>query len=152
MAGEFGNALFKIQFPPVTVENKTEFGNKYIFTLCEAIDKCPEYLVQQSTLIKLCNEFNLDLISTNNFHEFYHERRPSPCNRDLLCKMHVIDKDGNLSMSIPEWEICGLYRTYIFKKKTGSKIHQTGIPPSMWRNHKNPMYINNMHPTVIHHK
>lgn len=45
---EFGNEYYTIKFE--TTEIKT-FGTKYWFTLCDAVDDCPEYLIDIPSLL-----------------------------------------------------------------------------------------------------
>lgn len=44
----FGNGVYSIEFPQK--ENFPKYGAKYIFTLQESVDKCPEYLVHPQVL------------------------------------------------------------------------------------------------------
>lgn len=90
------------------------FGNCYTFELKEVIDNCPEYLIPWQTLVKLANEVGLELVSKQNFKEFFNVHCKEKKYHDLLYKMRVIDNKNSLTAD--EWEVCSIYTTFTFKK------------------------------------
>lgn len=94
------------------------FGNKYIFELKEVIDKCPEYLVPFATFERLCNDVGLDLVMKANFHDFFYQYRAIREYHDLLARMKVVEKSGSLSPD--EWDVCGVYMAFTFRKRDAS--------------------------------
>jgi len=109
----FGNEYYTITF--ARKDQFPRFGAQYTFRLCDAVDNIPEYLVHFPTLEKLAGEVGLRLVGRWPFHEFYEKHIADPANSNLFCKMRVIDKD-NPSLSDQEWEICGIYLAFVFKK------------------------------------
>ncbi|KAJ1678632.1 mRNA cap guanine-N7 methyltransferase [Spiromyces aspiralis] len=111
---EFGNSVYKVRF-----EQKDRwpvFGHMYWFTLHDAIDDCPEYLVHFPTFRRLATEYGLELLYRIPLHQYYVDAlRRDPQYIELLYRMGVIDRDGK-GPSIDEWEVSGLYLAFAFKK------------------------------------
>lgn len=106
---KYGNTIYNVEFESNSFTNN--FGNKYTFQLKEAIDSCPEYLVHPKVLESLAKEYNLDLIQSLNFHEFY-DKNYEPFSYDIT-------KD--------EWDCIYLYRVYVFQKQ-GERKEKEYIP------------------------
>lgn len=53
-AGEtkFGNSVYTIEFPHGCWEDPPQYGAEYLFTLKDAVDRCPEWLVHLTVLEK----------------------------------------------------------------------------------------------------
>ncbi|KAJ1915601.1 mRNA cap guanine-N7 methyltransferase [Mycoemilia scoparia] len=118
---EWSNSVYKVRF-----EQKSKypvFGHKYWFTLKDALDDCPEYLVHFPTFIKLAREYGMELLYRTPSHQYYMETISTPQlnnlkgqnYRNLLFRMNVIDEMGR-GPSPDEWEVTGLYLAFAFKK------------------------------------
>ncbi|KAI8825712.1 guanine-N(7)-methyltransferase domain-containing protein [Fimicolochytrium jonesii] len=114
---EFGNSILKIKFE--TKRPYKEFGHKYWFELKDAIDDCPEYLVNFRTFERLASEYGLELVYKKPLHELYEEESRDPQYKELLYRMNVVNDQG--TMSADEWESTGLYMAFAFRKRDGRK-------------------------------
>ncbi|CAG8749540.1 13251_t:CDS:2, partial [Acaulospora morrowiae] len=99
---KFGNQIYSVSFEDRN--NFPTFGHKYWFSLEDAIDDCPEYLVHFPTFEKMAEEYGLELIYKHGFHTIYDKEKEVPLYRDLLYKMKVIRHDMDAAMSKEEWE------------------------------------------------
>ncbi|OAJ41654.1 hypothetical protein BDEG_25220 [Batrachochytrium dendrobatidis JEL423] len=106
----FGNSIYSITFESTT---PTLFGHKYQFALADAIDDCPEYLINYSTLKKLAAEYQLEPIMWKPFHNFYQDECIK--NIELLERMRIFNHQGTISSD--EWEAIGIYSVFAFQKK-----------------------------------
>ncbi|KAL5038306.1 mRNA cap guanine-N7 methyltransferase [Batrachochytrium dendrobatidis] len=106
----FGNSIYSITFESTT---PTLFGHKYQFALADAIDDCPEYLINYSTLKKLAAEYQLEPIMWKPFHNFYQDECVK--NIELLERMRIFNHQGTISSD--EWEAIGIYSVFAFQKK-----------------------------------
>ena len=121
----FGNTLYQIRFEKQEKEKEENnnnnkkrrrlFGEKYFFSLQDAIDDCPEYLVHPQTFITLAAEYNLDLVQHEPFHQFYAKHVDRAQFHSLLTRMRA----DNISME--EWEAIGIYSVFAFRKKAAQK-------------------------------
>ncbi|KAJ1341382.1 hypothetical protein BSLG_004112 [Batrachochytrium salamandrivorans] len=105
----FGNSIYSITFETTTA---SLFGHKYRFMLADAIDDCPEYLINYITLKRLAAEFNMTPLMWKPFHNFYQDECIS--NMDLLERMRVFNDQGTISPD--EWEAIGIYVAFAFQK------------------------------------
>jgi len=124
---EFGNNLYKIQF--FQKDNFTEpFGCRYLFSLKDAIDNCPEYLVHFPTLVKLAGEYDLELVMKDPFHSYIYQKS-KPDNQEnfrLLMKINALNEEGTISEE--EWEALGIYLVFVFRKRLAP--NQATVPPN----------------------
>lgn len=105
---EFGNRVYKIRYE--TVET-SRFGHEYTFDLEDAIDSCPEYVINKRVLVELASGFGLQLVYYEGFHEMYLKEKEG--FRDLIQRMRVLDQDGSIDQD--QWEAIGLYDAFSFK-------------------------------------
>eukprot|EP01118_Nematostelium_gracile_P010476 TRINITY_DN3614_c0_g1_i1.p1 TRINITY_DN3614_c0_g1~~TRINITY_DN3614_c0_g1_i1.p1 ORF type:complete len:355 (-),score=81.92 TRINITY_DN3614_c0_g1_i1:71-1084(-) len=116
----FGNEIFCISFeqkdffPP--------FGAEYLFQLEDSVD-CPEFLVHMGVLQNLAAEYDLKLEYSAPFHNFFKDSLESRENVELLYRMKALNQESTISAD--EWEACGIYSVFVFKKN-GTK--QGGFP------------------------
>lgn len=115
------NGVFRIDLDPRFGEKKfsngpnSQYGIRYVFTLDQNIEDCPEYLVHFPLLQTLALEYDLELVFLKNFHDFYTE-----FNSDLygdfqgLCARMGVQDGG---MSLDEWDAIYLYTAFAFKKR-----------------------------------
>jgi mRNA (guanine-N7-)-methyltransferase len=120
----FGNDLFRITFPPESIERQFNLGDnpyglRYSFYLEEAVENIDEYLVPLPLLERLGNAIGLELIESSNFHEFYSKMKDSPENQQLLQSMRVFNFNGTLSNH--EWQVASMYRTFVFRKRASNE-------------------------------
>jgi len=108
---EFGNSVYHVRF-----DSKTEFprfGARYTFTLVDAVDAVPEYLVHFGTLVKLAQEYGLDFQLCSSFDKFQKEvsvqnpQLAAALQRSLGCKQ----------LSPEEHEAFSLYQVFAFRKR-----------------------------------
>ncbi|ORY01003.1 guanine-N(7)-methyltransferase [Basidiobolus meristosporus CBS 931.73] len=108
----FGNDIYKIEFEQK--DTFPTFGHKYWFTLEDAIDNCPEYLVHFPTFEKLAKEYGLELIKKRKFHHLYKDALENEEFTNLLHRMNVVDERESITKE--EWEAAGIYLAFAFRK------------------------------------
>ena len=117
-AMSFGNDLFQVDF---RTGHKGPFvggyGHEYVFTLKDALDGCPEYLVPLEALRALGRECGLELLHHENLHEFFYLHSRAPQFFDLMRRMNVMPRGGH-PFPADQWDICYLYRVFVFRKST----------------------------------
>jgi len=111
----FGNDVYRVEFPPEC--DKHSFADdpfkthEYLFTLIDAVEACPEYLVPIPVLEEMALEHGLRLVHKWRFHEFYEVHRQEPEFAQLFARM-------SSSEEIPQaqWEALGIYLALVFQK------------------------------------
>lgn len=94
---EFGNTLYHIKFDHQGLQRQA-FGEQYTFTLIDAVDSVPEYLVHYQTLLILASEYGLKLEKCWTFPQFHREY------------------NNPRGLAPDEWEVIGIYLAFVFKK------------------------------------
>mmetsp|Transcript_7306 Transcript_7306/g.11089 ORF Transcript_7306/g.11089 Transcript_7306/m.11089 type:complete len:778 (+) Transcript_7306:121-2454(+) len=109
------------------------FGLEYTFTLVEGSDheagvgdavNLPEWLNPIPMLEAVANDAGLELVSAENFHEFYNNRRDPMIFEEAhnsLYKMNVLDRNGTIYPD--NWEISGMYCAIKFRKVRESNMN-----------------------------
>ncbi|RKP36127.1 guanine-N(7)-methyltransferase domain-containing protein [Dimargaris cristalligena] len=100
----FGNSIYRVEF-----DKKTDFqpfGHRYRFTLEDAVDDCPEYLVNFHIFQRMAEAHGLQLVFKQTFHEYYQSLMGDQENVNKLYAMGVVSDNGT-SMSHEEWEAAG---------------------------------------------
>lgn len=115
----FGNSIYYIEFDEETVRRvqsigTTPYGIRYTFFLAESVHHVDEYLVPWELLVRLAASVGLQPVACDNFHQFYDRMKKNPEYAQLLQSMGVLDVNG--TMSPEEWEVCGVYRVFAFRK------------------------------------
>jgi len=100
-------ALYSVEFPK---DDFQAFGTLYTFKLGEGT--ITEYLVHFPSLLKLAKEYNLQMITIQNFQEFYEDHRKN--YGDKLKALGVLDKKAKIQQN--QMEIIGLFTTFVFVK------------------------------------
>eukprot|EP00736_Rhodelphis_marinus_P008734 Rmarinus@m.26206 len=121
---EYGNTVYRIRFDEDAVhrmEAGERFGLRYLFSMEDAIDDCPEYLVHFPTLVRMAAELDLELVFEANFHDFYAKEIAVPHLRDLFGRMRVVT--ARKPFSEDQWDATYLYMVFVFRKKGES------VPP-----------------------
>jgi mRNA (guanine-N7-)-methyltransferase len=122
--GKAHNAHYRIKFKSDLASNDILYGQEYTFWLTDAIEDCPEYLIDVDNFVKVCGDHDLVLVESHNFKDMYLKYGPE--YHDLLKVMGVLqesttgsNKNSNnrLNMTREEMEIAELYDAYMFCKK-----------------------------------
>lgn len=102
----FGNELYRIEF-------ESDSSTQYRFSLRDAVEGCPEWLVDPAQLERVGAEYGLTLLYLKSFSQYYQEHRFK--YRYLLSRMNVFNRSGTLSNA--EWEVVNLYLVFAFELK-----------------------------------
>lgn len=116
----WSNSICGFQFDEALSDKDVlpEFGARYTFSLSDAVDAVPEYLVHFAVLERVARDFNLELVLREEFPDFY--------------KRHVEEHEGLLKrmegdvLSEDEWQAASLYVCFCFRKKGHFKPLATG--------------------------
>lgn len=121
-----GNGIYSVRFEQKYRYRK--FGERVWFSLRDAIDNCPEYLVHMPTLVKLAEEYGLKLVLKMGFDEFYRwklfgdvesgnqwqHRSKAGWARNMFERM----MGAPLSeFPVDDWEVACLYLVFAFQKQ-----------------------------------
>lgn len=109
----FGNDMYQIAFdePMESIKN----GQRYTFTLQDAVDKVPEYVVDPAVLVDYCKDLDLELKYFTNLQELYYDEIPYDRHGKLAREYAVPMKQAEIDQEC--WEAAGLYTAFVFKKK-----------------------------------
>ena len=100
---------------PVTVKFPSPFGIRYEFSLIDAVDSCPEYIVPFSVLESLAAEYGLGFIMEMPLQKFYETFSQMPEYQNLLHRMNIVEDDC-LTLSPDELSVASLYLAFAFRK------------------------------------
>lgn len=89
---------------PVTTKHSSAFGIRYEFTLQDAVDSCPEYIVPFSVFRRLCEEQGMEFILEAPLPQFYDNFAQVPEYQQLLDRMNIMT-DEDLAMCQDERDI-----------------------------------------------
>ena len=94
-----------------------DFGLKYLFTLGDAVQGCPEYVVPLHSLVSLAAEQGLRLVRLLQMHAHMTRCAGEP---ELVALREVMQVTGPKSpgrgLSADEWAAIGLYCVAVFEK------------------------------------
>ncbi|PWW74347.1 hypothetical protein C7212DRAFT_299011 [Tuber magnatum] len=116
---EWGNSIYRVRFaeePPKTGVFRPPWGWRYSFFLEEAVEEVPEYVVPWEAFRAIAEDYNLELIYKKPFHDIWREEKDDKDLRILSERMGVRDREGRFALGSEEWEACGLYLGFAFKK------------------------------------
>lgn len=116
---QWGNSLFNIRFehphPDGTFE--TPYGNRYFFTLKEAVEDVPEYVVPSDIFKELCAEYGLRCDMFMPFVEFFHDAVQNKDIRAAAIKKSLLNPDTDaISIAPDELAACSVYAAFAFTK------------------------------------
>lgn len=117
-AAVWGNDIHNIRFPgksPVDGIFDRPFGDKYFFTLAEAVE-APEYVVPWEIFCALAEEYNLKLQYCKSFDKVWAEEKDDDVLAHLSEEMGVKDKNGLLLVRPQEMEAAKFYVAFAFQK------------------------------------
>ncbi len=124
---KWSNSICSLVFDESTDKDLLpDFGARYIFTLEDAVDGVPEYLVHFAVLERIAQEYELDLVLREEFPDFFANNQKE--HEDLLTRMgvHVLSPD--------EWQAASLYVCFCFRKR-GPPVTPTAGGQRMVFNH-----------------
>lgn len=101
------NKFFKIEF--TDSENKSIYGNSYIYTLHGSINECIEYLVDVPELQRKAMNYELELVQNVSFDTFFDEN--IVLNEELYESMKLVN------LRHEEHEVTSLHHILVFKKR-----------------------------------
>lgn len=117
---KFGNDLYSVTFhkePPVDGVFRPPFGNGYNFSLTDAIDDVPEYVVPFEVLRLMCEDYGLILKYKKNFVDLFNQEIPKyfgRLNKNLIEGMKR--SDGKYGAEGSEKEAVAFYLGFVFEK------------------------------------
>ena len=101
----WSNSVCRLEFDESTDKDEfPEFGAKYSFSLVEAVDNLPEYLVHFSVLEAIAAEYGLKLVVRQEFPAVYEEYKSDPQFGNLMERMGVYE------LSPDEWQANSQYK------------------------------------------
>ncbi|KAF8459815.1 S-adenosyl-L-methionine-dependent methyltransferase, partial [Kalaharituber pfeilii] len=120
----WGNSIYKVTFGedvlsrilPQSPRFRPPFGWRYIYHLEEAVETVPEYVVPWESFRALCEDYNLELIYKKPFHEVWRQESGGRELGALSERMGVRARGAGLLLSDEEWEACGFYVAFAFRK------------------------------------
>jgi len=116
----FTNGVFEITFPDRhAIHWEREYGLQYDFLLPGAVASVPEFVVRPDVLKGLAGEVGLECIVEENFVPFIQRHLDDPkwgalksgTFGALAKRLHTSD----IAIAPEEWDICGLYKVYVFQ-------------------------------------
>lgn len=101
-----GNQFYqlKMDLPVTTTKHSSPFGIRYEFTLKDAVDSCPEYIVPFSLLRSLCEENGMEYVLEAPLPQFYENFAQVPEYQQLLHRMNIMNEE-ELAMNQDERDI-----------------------------------------------
>ena len=101
-----GNQFYELKMDlPVTTKHASPFGIRYEFTLKDAVDTCPEFIVPFSVFRRICEEFGLEHVLEAPLPQFYENFAQIPEYQQLLHRMNIMKDDEELAMCQDERDI-----------------------------------------------
>ncbi len=120
------NSLFCLSFPPPPPGSgdgrahilRDDFGVRYTFTLEDAVEACPEFLVPLAVLTRIAARHGLVVHEILPFADFYGKYSRVPKYERQLHRMHVVSPDGAF-LTDEERAVAELYIVFCFRKVRG---------------------------------
>lgn len=109
----FGNSQYHITFDQECQNIKN--GQRYVFSLEDAVTNVPEYIVDPQVLINLCDQLDLELIRLENLQALYNQSVSSKRFRHLADDQHLPAHSDALQADT--WDTVGLYLSFVFRKR-----------------------------------
>ena len=107
----WSNSICKLEFDPsMDKDCFPEFGARYSFTLADAVDSVPEYLVHPAVFERVAAEYGLELVLRKELPDWKRDYCKDPRFEDLLRIMRVN------RLSPDEWQAASLYVVFCFRK------------------------------------
>ena len=109
----FGNAVYSVR---IDEEWKSVYGRQYYFTLQDAVDDCPEYIVPWKEFSQLYQEAGFELIMKKSFDKMYTDGAKDPQSKELFQRMMKKGMDDHV-MEEELWEVATFYMVFVLRKK-----------------------------------
>ena len=115
------------------------WGIEYLFSLGDAVIKCPEYAIPLPALSNVAARHDFDLVFAQGFGDFVHSLLETPGIVDPITdelaaaarsnhetpniwrnqaqRMGVFPSNGERCLSKAEWEVSSIYTAVVFQKK-----------------------------------
>jgi mRNA (guanine-N7-)-methyltransferase len=121
---QISNGICTIEFDSLP-DGSQAFGLRYLFTLLDAVDRVPEYLVHIPSLQRLAAEYGLSLELNESFHSFFNRFRNHPQHASMISKQ--------LRHAFPanQWDVAYLYSVLVLRKVPSGRSSQpmaSGVP------------------------
>lgn len=116
---EWGNSIYRVKFskpPPRAGTFRPPWGWEYNFFLEEAVEEVPEYVVPWEAFRGLAEDYGLELEYKKPFHDVWREEKDQSELKILSERMGVRRRDGSFALGDDEWEACGFYLAFAFRK------------------------------------
>lgn len=123
----FGNHFYRVDFDPDPDENEGSnggaplrfppFGQRYTFTLLDAVDQVAEYVVDWPQLQSLAAQNGLQCVYRKPFADVWQSEGQTDRFRDLARRMVGSTPARNPPMDPELWEACSLYVAFAFEKR-----------------------------------
>lgn len=93
-----------------------DYGTVYSYSIKDIMDRSEEYLICIDVLEKSCKRHGLKLVHYQGFREFYQENKI----KDVMGVGLRMGFDDLGSPSNNYWDVCDLYKVFIFQKVAGN--------------------------------
>ncbi|KAH0608666.1 uncharacterized protein H6S33_001800 [Morchella sextelata] len=116
---EWGNSKYRVRFaepPPRSGVFRPPWGWRYSFFLEEAVEEVPEYVVPWEAFRAIAEDYSLELIYKKPFHDIWKEEREDRDLKVLAERMGVVGRDGTFAIDDEQWDACGFYLGFAFRK------------------------------------
>eukprot|EP00241_Pyramimonas_parkeae_P019160 CAMPEP_0114291228 /NCGR_PEP_ID=MMETSP0059-20121206/8370_1 /TAXON_ID=36894 /ORGANISM="Pyramimonas parkeae, Strain CCMP726" /LENGTH=329 /DNA_ID=CAMNT_0001412703 /DNA_START=111 /DNA_END=1100 /DNA_ORIENTATION=- len=125
----FGNSVYKVEF---SKQHRSKhflqpFGIEYDFTLVDAVDKVPEYLVPFETFKQIAADEGLELVLRGNFHDYTSWKVTDRHAAQLARQMKLFADGFSPPLSEVEWEAARIYCVFAFKKTCSTMEEVTAL-------------------------
>ena len=115
----WSNSCYTIEFDKKpTTSFRPPYGHKYSFYLKDAVD-VPEYVVPFEAFRGMAENYNLELVYEESFHDVFRSERMSARFGRLFDRMVGDDEHGRMAIQGDEWDTAGLYIAFAFEKRGG---------------------------------
>ena len=114
--GSAGNPLYQLRMGPAREGAAGGFGQCYYFSSGSTVRDSEEYMVPLASLCAVAGKHGLDLLESQNFHQYAYDRMCDEREEQLLEKFRVPP-----CMTRDEWEVSRNYRVAVFVKRGSTK-------------------------------
>jgi mRNA (guanine-N7-)-methyltransferase len=114
-SNEISNSVYRLSIADKSTLHQ-DFGAQIHFSLEDAVEECPEFLIPMSKLTQLAQENGLVLERCMSFPEVYQRYCKDHDYGPLLRKMNVVGVRGEF-LSDEERDVAELYLVFCFRKE-----------------------------------
>ena len=109
----FGNDIYSVR---VDQQWASVFGRQYYFSLQDAVDDCPEYIVPWKEFTELFTDVGFELVFKKSFEKLLSDAKKDPFSKDLFTKMMRMGIEDDI-MDDEQWEVASFYQAFVLRKK-----------------------------------